>query len=202
MKIFIFGIIFAILLLIVIAYQTSAENTVCKQDEIMINGTCTTSTDTTSCVPTKSEEDPGADTYLLDDSGECVSFTCKNGYSMSNGKCSVFDASSLDVKENVKNRFSAESAKPGRVFIKLEDNFNLDTVVAQFFKDDTCSKSDKIEQCATDLLDYCDNNPTSSKFGIECDEVVGPVGANCVNDISCGALKCKKTPDSSKSFCY
>jgi hypothetical protein len=196
------GIFFAFVLLFVVAQQNKYIPTVCKQNEILTAGKCVNNLNIKQCVPTKLEEDANAEVYTTNKDGKCIPFTCRNKYVLTNNKCEPLsnNESSVDIKEKVNKRLAAEAAKTGRVFIKLDSDFNLDTVITQFLKDERCNSS--TEQCATDLADYCDNSPAGEKFGVDCDIIVGPVGSTCSSDVDCGSdMKCKQTPDKSKSYC-
>ena len=196
------GIFFAFVLLFVVAQKNNYMPITCKQNEILTDGKCVNNLNIKQCVPTKLEEDANAEVYTTDKYGKCIPFTCKNRYILTNNTCVPLSDETMDIKEKVNKRLAAEADKSGRVFIKLDSDFNLDTVITQFLKDEKCSRDVEAEQCATDLADYCDNNPVGEKFGVDCDIIVGPVGSTCSSDVDCGSvMKCKKTPDLSKSYC-
>ena len=196
------GIFFALIVLLILSQYRKYLPIVCKQDEILADDKCVRNLDIKQCVPTVLEKDANAEVYTTDINGKCVPFSCKNKYTLTNDKCVPLSKETINIKEKVNSRLAAEAAKTNRVFIKLNSDFNLDTVITQFLKDEKCNKDDTAEQCATDLTDYCDNNPTGEKFGVDCDIIVEPLGSTCSSGADCGSvMKCKKTPDLTKSYC-
>lgn len=197
------GIFFAVIILLVVSQKNKYMPVTCKQNEILTDGKCINNVDIKPCIPTTTEKDANAEVYTTTLEGKCVPVSCKNRYTVSNNKCVPLSNETMNIKEKVNNRLAGESNKSGRVFIKLDSDFSLDTVITKFLKDERCNRDVAAEQCATDLVDYCDNNPAGEKFGVDCDIIVGPIGSTCSSDVDCGSvMKCKKTPDLSKSYCF
>ena len=199
---FILGIVCAVLF--VYAVKRSVPPLECRQYEMRVNGKCVLNTDLPTCSPTKAEEDKNADVYGLTGDNKCLPTLCKTGYAYSKDKCVPMSPDMmvrLNDRETVKTYLDTEAHGEKRVFIELGNDFNLDTVITKFLNYEECNKGNMLG-CTKDLVDYCDNNPTGQKFSVDCGQIVGNLGPKCgTTTTDCGDLKCKRTPDGSKSYC-
>ena len=200
---FIFGIVCA--LLFIWAVKKSVPPPPCKQSEIRVDGKCVPNVNLPTCAPTKTEEDKNADIYRLSEDNKCLPSMCKNGYmlSLKNACVPLSPDNAAPDREQVSKFLNSESNSTDRMFIDLGNDFNLDTVVTKFLNYEECNKGNMLG-CAKNFVDYCDNNPTGQKYSVDCSQIVGNLGPKCATTADCGemsTLKCKRTPDGSKSYC-
>ena len=167
------------------------------------DGNCVSSINK-DCVPEVPETN--VKKYKYNKKLECLPYECEKGFVIeeTDRHCIAIPSPISEETLNlVMDTLEKEVAKPGRVFVNSADtdkDFNLKTMTSKFLQAG-CTSSN-ITKCVTQFVDYCDNNPGESNFGLDCDQIVSNLGISCKNDSECQApTKCKVTPDSFKLYC-
>ena len=145
-----------------------------------------------SCTPTT--DVPNAQSYVLDKDLKCVVGECDNGFTKtSDNKCiyTQGDAVPLDVQHAVQQSLLDYIDLHPQIFVKKKaiQSAPIYMLANKYDNNDCITKDNKVvESCTSDLINECDNFPnlnSTTKLGIECETVVGPLGVSCVNDSDC-----------------